>query len=107
MYIHTFCCEVYCSLLTVHNRVTQSKPHNLDLVICVIHQGDDSELCCIWSSHNTLHIPHVGDPHRVPGDVVKEGEIVEAGSFVGVVPQYCDSSTINHRISDFGWHNSV
>ena len=68
--------------------MTWSIPEQLYLVVGVLHQVGDDVLCCTWSSHATLLLPPLGHPahHRVPGDVVGEGEVVEAGSFVRVVP---------------------
>ena len=88
VYTHTFSCEAHCSHTTEHRGVTWSKPHQLYLVVGVFHQVGEDVLCCTWSSHTTLPLPPLGHPthNRVPGDVVGEGEAVEAGSLVGVVP---------------------
>ena len=108
-YTHTSSCEVHCSHNTEHRWVTWSIPHQIYLVFCVVHQVVDDVHCCTWSSHATLPLLPLGHPtyHRVPDDVVGEGEVVEAGSFVGVVPRYCGTGTTYHRISECGWCCSV
>ena len=107
--IHTFSSEVHSSHLTIHDGLTQSKPHQLCSVVGVLHQVGDDVLCCTWSSHDTLPLPPLGHSthHRVPGDVVGEGEVVEAGPFVSVVPRYCDASANHHSVSECGWCSSV
>ena len=86
---HTFSCEAHCSHNAEHRGVNWGKPEQLYSVVGVIHQVGEDVHCCTWSSHATLPLPPLGHPshHRVPGDVVGEGEVVEAGSSVGVVPQ--------------------
>ena len=108
-YTHTSSCEVHCSHTTEHRMVTWSKPHQLYSVVSVLHQVGDNVLCCTWFSHAPLPLPPLGHPahHRVPGDVVGEGEVVEAGSSVGVAPWYCDTGTTYHRISENEWCSSV
>ena len=106
---HTFSSEVHRNHLTMHDRVTQSKPHQLCSVVGVLHQVGDDVLCCTWSSHITLPLPPLGHSihQRIPGNVVGEGEVVEAGPFVGVVPRYCDTGIIHQCISECGWCSSV
>ena len=86
---HTFSCKVYSSHATEHRGVNWGKPEQLYLIVGVIHQVGDDVHCCTLSSDAHLPLPPLGHPthHRVPGDVVGEGEVVEAGSSVGVAPQ--------------------
>ena len=108
-YTHTSSCEVHCSHNTEHRGVTWSKPEQLYMVVGVTHQVGDDVLCCTWASHITLLLPILGHSihQRVPGDVVGKGKVVEAWSFVGVVPQYCDTGTNYFWISENGWCSSV